>query len=199
VPRPKGYAEDDVLEAATQIFWARGYHGAGLSDLEEATGLNRSSIYHVFGSKKQFFAAVLETYATDFVDPLLAGIEHRKPGLRAISAFFISLADYFSANRTTARNGCLLVNTLYEFPGGKDLPPGAAALPGRLRAAFRRCLEAAAKEKLIPRSSIERRAEVLESATIGVWLAARADPNVAGKHARAVATEVASWRVRRKT
>src|SRR6185436_13855949 len=100
MPRPKGYAEEQVLEAAKQIFWARGYHAAGLTELEEATGLNRSSIYHVFGSKKQFFAAVLDTYAVSFVDPLLVGMEHKQPGLRAISCFFISLADYFSRNRT---------------------------------------------------------------------------------------------------
>ena len=43
--RPKGYDRDDVVVAARDLFWERGYEATSISDLEQRTGLNRSSLY----------------------------------------------------------------------------------------------------------------------------------------------------------
>jgi AcrR family transcriptional regulator len=45
-----------------QIFWAQGYDGASLTDLTEAMGINRTSMYAAFGSKQDLFRKVLDRY-----------------------------------------------------------------------------------------------------------------------------------------
>ncbi len=48
-----------LLAAARQVFAARGYHGASVSDLIEAAGVARGTFYNHFESKRDVFAAVL--------------------------------------------------------------------------------------------------------------------------------------------
>ena len=44
------------------VFWAKGYEGASLSDLTEAMGVNRPSLYAAFGDKESLFRKVLDRY-----------------------------------------------------------------------------------------------------------------------------------------
>lgn len=46
-----------------RVFWQDGYEGASLSDLTEAMGLARPSLYAAFGSKEGLFRRVLDRYA----------------------------------------------------------------------------------------------------------------------------------------
>jgi AcrR family transcriptional regulator len=56
------YDEAAVIAAAIDVFWRHGYATASLSDLTEATGLSRSSIYQRFGDKDGLFRDALATY-----------------------------------------------------------------------------------------------------------------------------------------
>jgi TetR/AcrR family transcriptional regulator, lmrAB and yxaGH operons repressor len=52
--------KEEVLERLFEIFRERGYEGTSLSELSEATGLGRSSLYHYFpGGKDDMAASVL--------------------------------------------------------------------------------------------------------------------------------------------
>jgi TetR/AcrR family transcriptional regulator, transcriptional repressor for nem operon len=55
VGRPKGYDRALALLAARDLFWEQGYERTSIADLEARTGLNRSSLYQEFGSKRQLF------------------------------------------------------------------------------------------------------------------------------------------------
>lgn len=56
------YDEGAVLKAATGVFWRHGYANASVSDLTEATGLSRSSLYQRFGDKGGLFNESLQLY-----------------------------------------------------------------------------------------------------------------------------------------
>ncbi|MET8146642.1 TetR/AcrR family transcriptional regulator [Sphaerisporangium sp. NPDC005288] len=60
--RPLGYEPDKVLDVAMRLFWAHGYEGTSMSDLTEAMGINRRSLYAAYGSKEGLFEAALARY-----------------------------------------------------------------------------------------------------------------------------------------
>ena len=60
--RPIGFDKDAALEAATLLFWERGYEGTSMSDLTQAMGLNPSSIYAAFGDKHALFQLAVKRY-----------------------------------------------------------------------------------------------------------------------------------------
>ena len=57
--RPREFDEDEVLEKALAVFWAKGFEGATVDDLEQATGLGRGSLYGAFGGKHELFLRAL--------------------------------------------------------------------------------------------------------------------------------------------
>lgn len=60
--RPRAFDIDGALEKAMRVFWEKGYEGASLSDLTEAMGINRPSLYAAFGNKESLFRKVLDRY-----------------------------------------------------------------------------------------------------------------------------------------
>ncbi len=60
--RPREFDIDEALDRALMVFWRRGYEGAALSDLTEAMGINRPSLYAAFGNKESLFGKALDRY-----------------------------------------------------------------------------------------------------------------------------------------
>src|SRR5260370_36266445 len=60
--RPREFDADAALEQAMRLFWLKGYLGTSVSDLTEALGISRASLYAAFGSKDELFLAALERY-----------------------------------------------------------------------------------------------------------------------------------------
>ena len=56
------FDEVAVIAAAVEVFWRNGYAAAAVSDLTEATGLSRSSLYQRFHDKDGLFQEALEAY-----------------------------------------------------------------------------------------------------------------------------------------
>jgi AcrR family transcriptional regulator len=61
--RPRGFVADLALEAAMRVFWAKGYDGTTMLDLQRAMGLNRPSLYAAFGNKESLFRLALNRYS----------------------------------------------------------------------------------------------------------------------------------------
>jgi AcrR family transcriptional regulator len=60
--RARAFDADEALDRAMTVFWRKGYEGASLSDLTEAMGINRPSLYAAYGNKEQLFRKALERY-----------------------------------------------------------------------------------------------------------------------------------------
>ncbi|MBV2129005.1 TetR/AcrR family transcriptional regulator [Arsukibacterium indicum] len=60
--RPRAFDVDTALEKALDVFWRKGYDGTSLSDLTEAMGINKPSLYAAFGNKEQLFLKAIELY-----------------------------------------------------------------------------------------------------------------------------------------
>jgi TetR/AcrR family transcriptional repressor of nem operon len=62
VARPRTFNKDECLEQALQLFRDRGYVGASISDLVRATGVNRYSLYEMYGDKRGLFIAAFNHF-----------------------------------------------------------------------------------------------------------------------------------------
>jgi hypothetical protein len=108
-------------------------------------------------------------------------------GLRDAATFFRTLATTFRDPQS--QRGCLMINTIGELAGrDPTFTAPANAFANHLRAAFLNALEGAMTKR-----EAARRSELLTGATLGVWMAVRADPSDAAASCRAVAAEIASW------
>ena len=63
--RPREFCVDDALAQALRVFWSKGYEGASLTDLTEAMGITRPSLYAAFGNKESLFRKTLDLYERD--------------------------------------------------------------------------------------------------------------------------------------
>lgn len=61
--RPREFDPDEALDRALELFWRKGYEGTSLSDLTEAMGITRPSLYAAFGNKEELFRKAVDRYA----------------------------------------------------------------------------------------------------------------------------------------
>ncbi len=80
--RPQEFDMETALDRAMQVFWRKGYLGTLLSDLTEAMGINRPSLYAAFGNKEALFRKVLDRYFKGPSDSLTEAL--REPTARAV-------------------------------------------------------------------------------------------------------------------
>lgn len=52
----------EVIDAALDLFWQKGYTETSMAEIVAATGMNRYALYTKFGSKREVFLAVLDHY-----------------------------------------------------------------------------------------------------------------------------------------
>jgi AcrR family transcriptional regulator len=119
-----------ILDAATDVFAARGFTAATMADIVDHSGASIGSIYHHFGGKKELFLAIFEQLATDVnhrIDsaPVPAAALSRRRTLQANARVYL---DAIWANRRAA-----MVLTSGDTPAGFD-----AVLRSEMLKGFRR-------------------------------------------------------------
>jgi AcrR family transcriptional regulator len=104
--RPRSFDLDKALDAATQVFWTKGYEGASLTDLTQAMGINRPSLYAAFGNKETLFRKILDRYAEGRAAHVREAL--KQPTARAVAEHLLRrAADLLTDPRNPA--GCLMV------------------------------------------------------------------------------------------
>ena len=126
MPRPREFDTDAVLDAARDTFWRLGYETATLTDLTDAMGISRPSLYNAFGNKEALFLTVLDRYAAGYA-PSLAAMEAEAEGREAVRSLLLAVAEGLSETR-----GCLRVG--HTALAGGHVPPLADALTRAHRA-----------------------------------------------------------------
>jgi len=104
--RPRSFDLDEALDAATQVFWTKGYEGASLTDLTHAMGINRPSLYAAFGNKETLFHKTLARYAEGRAAHVHEAL--KQPTARAVAEHLLrGAADLLTDPRHPT--GCLMV------------------------------------------------------------------------------------------
>jgi len=97
---------DKALDAAMQVFWRKGYEGASLSDLTQAMGINRPSLYAAFGDKETLFRRALDRYAEGPAAYVREAL--KQPTARAVTQQLLRGAADLLTDRHHP-SGCLMV------------------------------------------------------------------------------------------
>jgi len=72
--RPREFDVELAIDAALRLFWQKGYDGVSLTDLTEALGINRPSLYAAFGSKEGLFLRAVDRYIAGPAAPVAAAM-----------------------------------------------------------------------------------------------------------------------------
>jgi TetR/AcrR family transcriptional repressor of nem operon len=112
--RPREFDIDEALDAAMGAFWVRGYEATSLSDLMQAMGLQKGSIYKAFGDKHALFLSALQRYLDRMYEAHLEALADSSSPRAAIQAWLDRLIEAAPAEGGSCR-GCLAVNTLVEL------------------------------------------------------------------------------------
>ncbi|AGB21097.1 transcriptional regulator [Mycobacterium sp. JS623] len=114
MPRPRTFDESDVVAAARDEFWLRGYTATSIDDLTSVTGLGKGSLYGAFGDKHGLYLRALDDYIGTTLDRIRAQlhdtrysaydrlVRHIRGQLKAIAA-------------DTSRRGCMMAKSAAEL------------------------------------------------------------------------------------
>lgn len=118
--------DENLIQALTDVFRTHGYEGASMSQISEATGLEKASLYHRFpGGKEDMVAAVVSRMIQWFQKQVFAPLEGPGKPAHKVSRVAQNLRDFYA----DGSKSCVL-DTL-SLPGGPAL-----------RAAVRQALKA---------------------------------------------------------
>ncbi|CAN5660361.1 TetR/AcrR family transcriptional regulator [soil metagenome] len=154
--RPRAFDEDRALDAAIDVFWRLGYEGASLAELTLAMGINKPSLYLVFGNKEELFIRALQRYG-------LSAHENLETVLARPSAYQV-LESYLRATVEAATGpghapGCLSIQ------GGLACGPNNAHIP-QLLADYRQGLEDAVAKALAKTEDASRSVDGIDPAAL---------------------------------
>lgn len=116
--RPREFDTAEALAAALRVFWTKGYEGASLSDLTEAMGITRPSLYAAFGNKEALFKQALDLYESEKLAYVRSALD--APTARGVAQ---RLLEGNIDNITAECPGCLRVIASVSC-GGQDSPIG---------------------------------------------------------------------------
>lgn len=169
--RPRGFEPDEALTAIKEAFWRGGYDATSMRDIEQATGLNKQSLYRLYGDKRGMYLKAIDHYSAH--EATAAGVllgDGAQDSARArFARLFGRVVDIAVAGD---RRGCFFCNVSID-QAHRDERVRAAAMRGMeaMRATFEQAL--GARGEAAP-ANIRQKAAGLLIAYLGLRVMVRA-------------------------
>lgn len=112
--RPRTFDREDALMSAMALFWEKGYEASGMTEILEATGMARQSLYNTFGDKRGLFIEALQLYCQETIKMVEEHLKRSNSSYENLCDLVFSMAD---TSGETSRMGDLVSNTMVEFAG----------------------------------------------------------------------------------
>jgi TetR/AcrR family transcriptional regulator, lmrAB and yxaGH operons repressor len=157
-----------LIETAARLFRRQGYHATGLTEVLQAAGVPKGSLYHHFPGGKPDLGRAAARWAGGFIeaeiDRAFAGAASFDEGTRALCVAIAGLFD-----RMGQWEGCPITSILLDGPADAGFRTEAQQIVERWRAAG---LRHAARLGLSD-DAAARRIEALLIGIEGAWVLAR--------------------------
>lgn len=98
-----------------RVFWSKGFAATSLEDLTAATGLNRPSLYAVFGNKAATFKAALDRFLRVHVAAEIAALTDAGSESQAALSASVGLTRK-RLSRTDVPHGCMVAQAVADAP-----------------------------------------------------------------------------------
>ena len=185
MPRKPGYNREDLIRRARDLFWAQGWAGTSMKDLEHGLKMKPGSFYAAFGSKDALFELALERYAKDGLARVTTLAKAHGP-LGALQRFPHNVIE----NDDYPAKACMLSKTLLELQArAHPLAEAASNYLSHMETAFAALFVQAQAQGLIDASHdpavLARR---YQSDLLGLRMSAERP----GLYASAIADEIAA-------
>jgi AcrR family transcriptional regulator len=138
--RPRAFDTEEALDCAMRVFWQNGYLGTSLSDLTDAMGINRPSLYAAFGNKQALFRKALNHYANGPSSYLREAL-HEATARAVVERLLHGVVDLLTDPRTPTT--CLWVHgalSCGDDPLREEFAAQRASGLAELRGRFKRAL-----------------------------------------------------------
>ena len=192
--RPREFDADAVLDALVELFWEQGFEATSVTDIVEATGLNKSSLYNAFGSKDELFQRVLDRYLAGR-QAMLDEVTNDARGLDALLEF-VDMMEHETTSEG-GRRGCLAINSTAELGFARpEMVEVAQRYRDMMRGYVRRPIERAAELGEIAPDLIDVYVDTTFSYLMATSVTARggASPDELSAHLDSLRALISSWR-----
>jgi AcrR family transcriptional regulator len=106
--RPLTFDREEALQQAMELFWARGYEGTTLEELQAVMGgISPPSFYNAFGSKEQLFREVVDLYVRTIGEPSAHTLQEGDTARESIELML--RATVLSISKPGKPHGCFMV------------------------------------------------------------------------------------------
>ncbi|MDH6195930.1 AcrR family transcriptional regulator [Mycobacterium frederiksbergense] len=98
---PRAVREQQMLDAAVQIFSVNGYHETSMDSIAAEAEISKPMLYLYYGSKEELFAACLNRELTRFVDVVRAEIDFSMSPKDLLRNAVVAFLSYIDTNRAS--------------------------------------------------------------------------------------------------
>jgi AcrR family transcriptional regulator len=150
--RPRSFDRQAALRQAMRVFWALGYEGATLTELQEAMGgIAPPSFYAAFGSKEELFREAVELYSRTLGAPMMKALEEGPTALDSIRALLDAAVESFC--KPGLPRGCFLVfGAFNNVPSNKNVEDYVRGLRVRRQRAIQKRLQRGVEAGELPKT-----------------------------------------------
>ena len=98
---PRAVREQQMLDAAVQMFSANGYHETSMDTIAAEAQISKPMLYLYYGSKEELFSACLGRELSRFIDAVRADIDLKQSPRELLRRTIVSVLQYIDANRAS--------------------------------------------------------------------------------------------------
>lgn len=98
---PRAVREQQMLDAAVQMFSANGYHETSMDAIAAEAKISKPMLYLYYGSKEELFGACLSRELSRFIEAVRADIDLQQSPHDLLRSTILSVLRYIDANRAS--------------------------------------------------------------------------------------------------
>jgi AcrR family transcriptional regulator len=100
---PRQARRRQLLEAALEVFVARGYHAAAMDEIAERAGVSKPVLYQHFPGKQELYLALLDESVEALIETVRAALRSTNDNRQRVAATFQAYFEFVAARSGTFR------------------------------------------------------------------------------------------------